>query len=479
MKKTILSLTFILALPLWKGWNGALFAQHWQPAGNTCEIGDAIVLLSDTVNKRVYCSGNYIVPGCPPYSSGVTHGACYGFSSWDGNSWSSIGDSLPAQDDHRPLFIYRDTLLSDEFYSNYTQQNSGRYEDYIGKWTGTHWERSLSDSIYGGISKFKEINGRLYVAGWFYAIGGVKACNVAYKDSLGWHALDTTTWKYNYGLVDIEEYNGSIYICGNFYNYDETIFRMAKWDGTHWSNVGGTMFNHSFDGAEVLCTYKGYLYAGGYFNPTMGDPGWNIARWNDTAWSQLGSGITDSSLTAGQVQDMKIINNKLVIAGGFNFANGISANNMVEWDGTRFCSFGGAFDNNIYNVAGLNNEILITGPTHIYDAFVNDTIFVCNVARWTGGNYRESCSADVVTGITSYQKNVNLFVYPNPSSGSIIITSTSNIDAIKVTDMLGQTVCETKPQTAHTTLQLDNSGVYFFTITIGTEIHTKKVIVNK
>jgi hypothetical protein len=45
--------------------------------------------------------------------------------------------------------------------------------------------------------------------------------------------------------------------------------------------------------------------------------------------------------------------------------------------------------------------------------------------------------------------------------------------------MLGQIVYETKPnaEKTKTILHLDISGVYFITITIGTEISTKKVIV--
>jgi hypothetical protein len=445
------------------------FAQHWKAAGDSCSIGDVIVLLTDTVSNRVYCSGNYGAPGCPHYSPGITQSACYGFSYWDGTTWTSIGDTLPAQNDHRPLFIYKDTLLSSFFYFNYTEQNSGTSYDRTAKWTGSSWERVISDSTDGIISKFELINGKLYAAGFFNVIGGVKACNVAYKDSLGWHAVDTTTWKYNYGLVDIEEYNGGIYVCGNFNNADGTIYRMAKWDGTHWSNVGGTMFNHSFDGAEVLCTYKGYLYAGGYFTPTMGDPGWNIARWNDTIWEQLGSGITDSSLTAGQVQDMKIINGKLVIAGGFNFANGISANNMVEWDGNHFCSFGGAFDNNIYGIAGYGNEIMITGPWHVYDESINDTIYNCNSTfLWTGGNYRESCSADVISSITSYQIHTGLVVYPNPASGIVSLQVKGITDyrnaAISVQNTLGEIV---RKQPFSNNIDISNltQGCYFIQIT--------------
>jgi VCBS repeat protein/type IX secretion system substrate protein len=80
-----------------------------------------------------------------------------------------------------------------------------------------------------------------------------------------------------------------------------------------------------------------------------------------------------------------------------------------------------------------------------------------------------------VTGI-----NNQVSVYPNPSNGIISISSiTSNIDEIKVIDMLGQTVYEAKPNTENITLLIDNMGIYFISITSGKEISTKKIVINK
>ena len=70
-------------------------------------------------------------------------------------------------------------------------------------------------------------------------------------------------------------------------------------------------------------------------------------------------------------------------------------------------------------------------------------------------------------------------VYPNPSNGGITISSNSTIDELKVTDILGQIVYEAKPSTVNTTLQLDNAGVYFISITAGKESNIKKVIISK
>ena len=70
-------------------------------------------------------------------------------------------------------------------------------------------------------------------------------------------------------------------------------------------------------------------------------------------------------------------------------------------------------------------------------------------------------------------------IYPNPSNGSFSITSNHIIDDIKIANILGQTVYEAKPNYENTILKIDNSGIYFISITSGKETITKKVIVDK
>ena len=87
---------------------------------------------------------------------------------------------------------------------------------------------------------------------------------------------------------------------------------------------------------------------------------------------------------------------------------------------------------------------------------------------------------DLALGIKTIKEQVAIFnISPNPSIGNISITGNVSIDELKVSDMLGQIVYEAKPNTANTTLTLNTEGVYFITLTSGTETSTKKVIVSK
>jgi uncharacterized repeat protein (TIGR03803 family) len=120
-----------------------------------------------------------------------------------------------------------------------------------------------------------------------------------------------------------------------------------------------------------------------------------------------------------------------------------------------------------------------TGQNPMGSLLLNGT---CLYGMTSGGGANSSgtvfsyCLAG--TGIEQFaNSNEQISIYPNPSNGSISIANSSNIDELKVSDVLGQVVYETKPHTTNTTLILDKAGVYFITLTSGTSISTKKVIV--
>ncbi len=473
-KNVIIKLVGILLIPT------SFFAQNWTRVGAASSNlsgglnGVVTNLYTDTVTNRLYLSGGFT-------ADTSCHTSCYNFAYWDNVSWHYIGD-IYGVPQRSPIIGYQGKIISTNFSKSYNSQSPFGYFAF---YNGTSWVRT--DSVKGLITRTKIFNNKLYVVGGFDTINGVKAYDIAYKDSLGWHAIDTTTWGnggasgFNGGFGDIEEYNGSIYIAGNVHSYNGTIQKLAKWDGTNWSNVGGTMFNHAaFDGVIRLRTYKGELYAGGYFSQNNGDPGWSIAKWNGNNWSTLGSGLQDSLGNPGIVEEMQVINGKLVIGGSFYFAGGVPANNIVEWDGTKFCSFGGVFDNEINALASYNNQIYIAGPSQA------DTVTINHIGRWVGGNYRDSCGLDGTNGIEQVvQNNLLLNIYPNPSSTILNVTFTKEKESsntVKLTNTLGQTVFYRnigKNEGSNEVINLVGlaKGVYILIVTDNQNTVTKKIII--
>ncbi len=113
--------------------------------------------------------------------------------------------------------------------------------------------------------------------------------------------------------------------------------------------------------------------------------------------------------------------------------------------------------------------------------------FNCNPTQRLSGGNNSNLAARVkshsnqsnnrVSGINKLVDNGTVNVYPNPSTGSIVIVNTQKADEMKITDVLGNIIYETKLPDVKTTLSIQNSGVYFITVISGKEACVKKVVI--
>jgi hypothetical protein len=86
---------------------------------------------------------------------------------------------------------------------------------------------------------------------------------------------------------------------------------------------------------------------------------------------------------------------------------------------------------------------------------------------------------DVCTSVQSVSNNSSITIFPNPSNGQIKITSSANIDEIKITDLLGQIIYQTKPNEKNLSVQIDKTGVYFLQAHIDNRTITRKLVITK
>jgi hypothetical protein len=69
-------------------------------------------------------------------------------------------------------------------------------------------------------------------------------------------------------------------------------------------------------------------------------------------------------------------------------------------------------------------------------------------------------------------------VFPNPSAGQINIRCSQDIDEIKITNLLGQVIYQSKVEEKNLPLQINESGIYFVSVTTNNKVLTKKLVVN-
>lgn len=138
----------------------------------------------------------------------------------------------------------------------------------------------------------------------------------------------------------------ALFICGKFVSVGGVHARgIAKWDGRHWSEVGGglTGFNQSPAWVGTLLVWDDgrgpALYAGGQFTYAGGVPASTIARWDGHQWEALGSGTDGGVYSLGVFDDGR--GSALYAGGRFQRAGQVMyANNMARWDGANWEALG-------------------------------------------------------------------------------------------------------------------------------------------
>ncbi|MDT4916915.1 MAG: hypothetical protein QOH89_1615 [Pseudonocardiales bacterium] len=114
---------------------------------------------------------------------------------------------------------------------------------------------------------------------------------------------------------------GVLYVGGGFTDAGghPNADRIAKWDGSAWSAIGGTPLSNGQ--VFAIAYHAGIVYIGGTFINAGGNPHADfLAAWNGTSWVSPCISTGPHSSVTGNVNALQIIGNTLYIGG--SFANG-------------------------------------------------------------------------------------------------------------------------------------------------------------
>jgi hypothetical protein len=319
------------------------FSQHWESLGSGLEYPNSVrAMYSDTFDNYLYVSGEI----------GFIDGKkIKGIARWDGLSWDSLQagiDGLDTLNNYPNGPTLAITRFNNELYVGGPFNSVGNIRaSKIAKWNGNNWDSlSIRPFPYGSnkhISAFEVINNELYVGGYFDTIANIPCDNIAKWNGTYWECIDLPNSLSIHGasINTICEYNGEIYVGGNFATGtpNDSLRDIIRYDGVNWKSVGGGIKGSNSDVNDML-VYNGFLYVAGYFSQSDGNTGDNIQIWDGTSWSDIG-GV--SSTFYSQIFDLQIFHNDLYVVGEFNNAGQISAQNIAVWKGNQWCSLNGRF----------------------------------------------------------------------------------------------------------------------------------------
>ncbi len=323
-------------------------------------------------------TGNVPLAGLYVGGAFVTAGeiTCNYLAKWDGAAWSPVGGGMspPFTSVVRALAIYDDDADGPHAPALYA---GGRFTaaggvnaSSIARWDGISWAPlggGLAGSQYGPVARalvaFDDDGDgpgppALYVGGVFQTAGGVNVNHVARWNGT-WSSLGSGVAGgglygpavYSFAIFDDDgdgSHSPALYVGGDFTSAGGVpANRIARWDGTAWSPVGGGLGgtnNYPNPSVFALADYDddgdgpnpASLYAGGYFTSAGGVDTNNIARWNGEAWASIAGGTSgyDPFVLAFSIFDDDgggPVLPALYVGGGFTMAGALRSGHIARW----------------------------------------------------------------------------------------------------------------------------------------------------
>ncbi|MFT7669100.1 MAG: hypothetical protein ACI8X5_001800 [Planctomycetota bacterium] len=333
----------------WARWSGGTW--HGLPAGAHYET-QCFAVVSQPGGSSLYVGGS---------------GSLF---EWDGASLASLADDLTI----RPLALEpfddgsgEQAILGSES-TGINGTLHGIDPAYLTSWDGPDWTAiDPGNGICDGVNVIATydfgVGPELVAAGKFAAPGTVAAPMISRFDGQTWAPLGNNFSGYLVGaLCEYDDGTGTQLYATGLITVDSQEVSLARFNGDQWQGIGTGFGGSSNRGLSMISYDDGsgqQLFLGGQFAQLDGADLKALARWDGTTWTQVGGGL-DGASPYLSVVDMVTFDDgngeALYVAGNFDSADSIPANNIAGWDGTTWSPLG----------AGLEYADSFT-PVYIFD----------------------------------------------------------------------------------------------------------------
>jgi hypothetical protein len=153
---------------------------------------------------------------------------------------------------------------------------------------------------------------------------------------------------------------------------------------------------------------------------------------------------------------------------------------VVKYDANGSVIWAKRAGNTSFNEAGYGIAVDIYSDIYITGYFADTVALSFGNSSLTTNGLSDVFLAKLThtVGTEEIISPISLTVFPNPSAGQINIRYSGEIDEIKITDLLGQIIYQSKPKEKYLPLLISGAGIYFISVRTGTRVLTKKLIVS-
>ena len=269
--------------------------------------------------------------------------------------------------------------------------------NFVARWDGDGWSplgTGLNNPSYA-LTAFDDRTGdgpALYVGGAFTIAGGVVAHRIARWDGTSWSNLGSGMDGFVRDLCVFDDGSGhgpELYAAGEFSKAgDLTVNHIAKWNGSSWRALGvGT--NLDVLSLAVFDDGRGggpALYAAGVFTTAGGNSANHIARWDGSSWSALAQGVSAPASALAVVDLLDGAGPRLCVGGSFNASGLLEVHHVALWDGTGWSALGSGTSEAVRSLAVFDDG---GGPALIAGGSFTTAggIQAMRIAKWDGTSW--------------------------------------------------------------------------------------------
>jgi hypothetical protein len=477
-------------------WNGTA----WSKFGTTTTDLDNNVYAMLSTGSRIYVGGFFTMAG----GTTVNH-----IAKWDGTKWNAVG--LGTDGEYVQGFALSGSTLyvlgAFNVSGLITLNNAAAVDKSTNVWSalGSGTDVGTNNQVWISTAA----NGTLYAAGFFSTAGGMTSLGVASWNGSSWSVLGEPSDALNGTIRSLAQVGTDIYVGGTFtragmqkanniavFNtntgfwsplgsgssngVDGPVYSLAVlgndvYVGGNFTHAGGTQPDGVNGPVHSLAANADTVFAGGAFSTAGGSVANNLVKWDGHTWTAVGAGV-NSVASALALSDTSLLIGRYFTTSGLITSNGIT---LWSFALGTFTNLGDGVNGTISAVLQSGQEIYVGGsfttagkkPSYDFAHYSPNGLTEVNVEQ-------------------RFAKSFNLFQnYPNPFNPTTAIDyrlPENGRVTITLYDVLGRSVMTLvngyQQAGAHRTI-LDGSnlasGVYFYRLSAGSFVQTKKLMLLK
>ncbi len=350
----------------------------------------------------VYVGGTFISAG-PVTANRIAR--------WNGitNTWSPLGIGISGS-------ISAIAVAGGKVYAGGNFSTIGGISaSNIAVWNGTNWS-ALGTGVNATVSVIIAQGDDIYVGGSFTTAGGVPANRVAKWNGTSWSGLNSSilpTTVTGMAFMGTDLYVGT----GTTTAANPAYF--SKYDGTNWTALGADLGDR---GVSSLAVVGSDVYVAGGFTSAGAITVNRVAKWNGSSWSALGGGLPSATGQPGFIK-LAVSGPDLIAIGDFTVAGGGPADRIAKWNGSSWAGLGTGLNANGSSVTSAGGDIFVGGSF---------TMAGCNAspyfARWRETLWTGSANTDWHTAANWGNSSV-----PPANASVTILSGDSSITSADVT----------------------------------------------